>query len=146
MLFIFASLAMITATPAVAATQEDPEGRQSTLVINAHWLGKPFSLRQFMRSHFNIGSLLGGPASPRQTGMAIKVCISAPGSMDCSIYQSKTGTGEALPLSLSLPTGDYDVQVWPASFKPQAQTQSAHIAPDKTASLGYTFQWPKGLR
>jgi hypothetical protein len=99
-----------------------------------------------MRSHFNIGSLFGGPASPRQAGMAIKVCISAQSSMDCGVYQSKTSTGEALPLSLRIPTGDYDVQVWPVSFKPQAQTQSAHIQTGKTTALGYTFQWPKGLR
>jgi hypothetical protein len=145
MLFIFASLAMITTSPA-AAPQTIPKALQGTLIINAHWQGKPFSLRRYMRTHFNIGSLFGGPASPRQASMAIKVCISAPDSMDCGIYQSKTSTGEALPLSLILPMGDYDVQVWPVSFKPQAQTQNVHIATDKIAPLGYTFQWPKGLR
>ncbi|PHS27733.1 MAG: hypothetical protein COA85_04955 [Robiginitomaculum sp.] len=99
-----------------------------------------------MRTHFNIGALMGGPASPRQSAMAIKVCISVPGSMDCGVYQSNPRGGEALPLSLTLPTGDHDVQVWPVSFKPQAQSQRVHIETSVPAAPDYTFQWPKGLR
>jgi len=135
-----------TAPMAQSETNSTAVPLQGKVTINAHWQGKPFSLRQFMRSHFNIGSLFGGPASPRQTGMAIKVCISAPGSMDCGVYQSEPNRGEALPLNLTLPAGDYDVQVWPVSFKPQAQTQNTHVNADGSTALAYTFQWPKGLR
>ena len=136
-------LAVIQTAP---MAQDTPASLQGKVTINAHWQGKPFSLRQFMRTHFNIGALMGGPASPRQSGMAIKVCISAPGNTDCGIYQSAPGRNEALPFSLALPAGDYDVRVWPASFKPQAHSQSVHINADGNAALGYTFQWPKGLR